>query len=100
MEPDVSTMFVGVLSRLTSWDDLGDTWFSWLSGELEARTSGWRRSPWQAESLAAAVHQPHSKVKRTVTEVTVLPNTIYTNYSRHQSIVLKIASTKRMTNDE
>ncbi|AKP63693.1 hypothetical protein ABN16_00910 [Levilactobacillus koreensis] len=48
-------MLGGVLSRLTSWDDFGDVWFSRLQSEAEARSLGWRRSPWQAEPLAAGV---------------------------------------------
>lgn len=35
MQPTVSTVFAGVLSRLTVWDDLRDTRSSWLSGEPE-----------------------------------------------------------------
>ncbi len=55
MQPAVSPMLAGVLSRVTSWDDFGDVCFSRLQSEPEARFSGWRHSPQQAESLAAAV---------------------------------------------
>jgi len=55
MEPAVSTMLDGVLSRLTSWDDLGDSRF--LRGFKARRkpvlqaggVPHSRRNPWQPQ---------------------------------------------------
>ena len=61
MQPTVSTVFAGVLSRLTAWDDLGDVCFSRLQGEPEARNLAEgvphsRRNPWQPQAVLSENH--------------------------------------------
>jgi len=56
MEPAVSMVLAGVLSQPRPWGDLGNSWFlTRFQGEPEARFSGWRCPPQQAESLEAGV---------------------------------------------
>ena len=58
MEPAVTMALVGVFSRLTAWDVLETRGSGGASRRAPSPLFGWRRSPWQVESPAAAGGQP------------------------------------------
>ncbi len=61
MEPAVSMVLTTILWSFTAWDDLGDTRFSWLPSEVEARPSA-GTDPTAGGTLEAAGDQYHANI--------------------------------------